>query len=195
MSLKLRAIPRRRGAHFPARLLTSALTVLATSACADASGRPPAPRTYAVIAPYSGRCLDVEGASMADGATVMQWDCTSLPHQLWTLQARQDGAVRLVAVHSGKCLSIAPAGSRNEGYAVQGSCNGSGADEGQWWVTRRLSTGRYRLASPDGSGCLDVEASGIGNGAHVLRHACGESAPNQEWELVPASPATTPQRA
>jgi hypothetical protein len=60
------------------------LTALLGGTCAHAAA--PAAGTYdAVTAGHSGKCLDVSGASTADGALVQQQTCTSVTSQAWAL--------------------------------------------------------------------------------------------------------------
>ncbi|WP_030248472.1 RICIN domain-containing protein, partial [Streptomyces sp. NRRL S-350] len=61
-----------------------------------------------LVSVNSGKCLDVTGASTADGAQIVQWSCgTDKPNQQWTLvPVAGSGAVQLVSVNSGKCLDV-----------------------------------------------------------------------------------------
>ncbi len=56
------------------------------------------------------RCLDIPGWSGADGARVVQWGCNSGTTQRFKLeeQTGKPGRYRLVADHSGKCLTLSP---------------------------------------------------------------------------------------
>ena len=58
--------------------------------------------SYELVARHSGKCLDVSGVSMDDGAPVIQWTCNGGLNQRWTLQPASDGYYNLVAGHSGK---------------------------------------------------------------------------------------------
>ena len=44
--------------------------------------------------------------SLADGAPVLQWDCTGAPNQQWIVADAGPDTVRLVARHSGKVLDV-----------------------------------------------------------------------------------------
>ncbi|MEU6414692.1 RICIN domain-containing protein [Microbispora sp. NPDC046933] len=52
------------------------------SPTASPTGHPPA--TSALKGVASGRCLDVNGASQANGAQAQIWDCNGQPNQKWT---------------------------------------------------------------------------------------------------------------
>ena len=73
-----------------------------------------------LVAAHSGKCLDVTGASTADGAAVIQWTCGSGTNQQWTLAS--NGSI--VSRSSGKCLDV-PGFSTTDGTALdQWACNG-----------------------------------------------------------------------
>ena len=40
-----------------------------------------------LVARHSGKCLDVNGASTADGAGGIQWSCNGATNQQWTRRA------------------------------------------------------------------------------------------------------------
>src|SRR5207249_661173 len=50
----------------------------------------------------TGKVLDVNGGSAADGATVIQWPWTGSTNQQWRLLPNRDGSFRLSCVRSGK---------------------------------------------------------------------------------------------
>lgn len=59
---------------------------------------------------YSGKCLDISGASTADGAAVIQYTCSGATNQQFTLNPvtalGSSKDYQLVAVHSGKCVDV-----------------------------------------------------------------------------------------
>ncbi|WP_437995713.1 RICIN domain-containing protein [Sorangium sp. So ce185] len=82
---------------------------------------------------HSGKCLDVNGASTADGAVVHQWTCNGGSNQEWLLQSAGGGYYRVVARHSGKCLDVV-SGSTADGAAVkQYTCNGGSNQQWESW--------------------------------------------------------------
>jgi Ricin-type beta-trefoil lectin domain-like len=73
---------------------------------------------YEVRPEHSGKCLDVDNGSTADGANVKQWTCSNVPQQRWKLVWVGGGYFELHAQHSGKCLDVA-GGSTADGANVQ----------------------------------------------------------------------------
>jgi hypothetical protein len=60
---------------------------------------------YEIISQNSGKCVDIEGASMADRARAQQYTCHGGDNQLF-LQVFYGGGPSFVARHSGKCLDV-----------------------------------------------------------------------------------------
>ncbi|OEJ97341.1 endo-1,4-beta-xylanase [Streptomyces thermolilacinus] len=113
----------------------------------------------------SGRCLDVPGASTADGTQVQLWDCNNRANQQWTHTAT--GELR---VYGDKCLDAAGTGN---GARVQiYSC--WGGDNQKW----RNSDGS--IVGVQSGLCLDAVANGTANGTQIQLYSCWNGA-NQRW--------------
>ncbi|MGW4115901.1 ThuA domain-containing protein [Actinosynnema sp. NPDC004786] len=118
------------------------------------------------IVGIGGKCVDVNGASTADGAKVQLWTCNSGNNQKWT----QTGST-LQAL--GKCMTVAN-GSQTDGAAVQlWSC--SGASSQNWSVQ---SDGTIR----NGTKCLDANGGSSADGTQLIIWSCNGGA-NQRWSL------------
>ncbi|MFI1335282.1 RICIN domain-containing protein [Streptomyces sp. NPDC020845] len=87
--------------------------------------------TYTVVNALSGKCLDVSGASMADGAAVGQYTCSGQPNQMFTLSpvtALGNGHDhQLVAVHSGKCVDVSNVSTQPRALIHQWICDPASA--------------------------------------------------------------------
>lgn len=118
-----------------------------------------------------GLCLDVSGASTADGARMQTWTCNGTGAQRWTLDG---GTVRAL----GKCLDVS-GGSTADGARVQlWTCNGTGAQE---WAP---GDGGVLVNGRSGK-CLDVAGYGRTDGSVVHLWSCHGDV-NQRW-----SPSTS----
>jgi Ricin-type beta-trefoil lectin domain len=141
-------------------LVVALLSVLPASPAAAATGQ---------ISGLAGKCMDVAGASSANGTAVQLYDCNGTAAQSWTRSA--DGTLRA----QGKCLDIS-AGSTADGAMVQlWTCNGSGAQ--QWTYT-----GSRDLVNPQANKCLDVTGNTSTNGTRLQIWTCTGAA-NQKWNL------------
>ncbi|GIE76400.1 glycosyl hydrolase [Actinoplanes philippinensis] len=114
----------------------------------------------------SGACVDVNGASSADGTKIQLWTCNNGTNQQWT---RTGATWRAL----GKCMTVA-GGATTDGSLVQlSACNGSGA---QNWTAG--SNGSL-VNTPSGK-CLDANGSSSANGTQLIIWSC-HGGTNQRW--------------
>ncbi|MEU4834582.1 ricin-type beta-trefoil lectin domain protein [Streptosporangium sp. NPDC023615] len=116
----------------------------------------------------SNRCLDVNGASQANGALAQIWDCNGQANQRWTSTAAQE-----LRVYGNKCLDVNGAGTANGTAVLIWDCNGQ---NNQKW---RLNTDGSITAIGSGK-CLDVSGNGTANGTKVHIWTCLGTG-NQRW--------------
>ncbi|AXX30504.1 ricin-type beta-trefoil lectin domain protein [Actinosynnema pretiosum subsp. pretiosum] len=131
-------------------------------------GTPLAATTSRLRGTGSGRCLDVDNASTAAGATVLVWDCHTAANQLWTTWA--GGEVR---VFGDKCLDAYEQGTVNGTRVVTWPCNGQ---DNQRWVVGSDGSVRNTRAGL----CLDVDGAGTANGTRLVLWTCNGQG-NQRW--------------
>ncbi|MGW5265731.1 lectin [Microbispora sp. NPDC004025] len=135
----------------------------------SASPTPPTTSTTALRGVASGRCLDVNGASQTNGATVLIWDCNGQNNQKWT--STSAGELR---VYGNKCLDVNGGGTANGSAVIIWDCNGQ---NNQKW--RFNSDGS--ITAVGANKCLDV--SGTANGTRAQIYTCnGQN--NQKWTRV-----------
>ncbi|WP_030757929.1 ricin-type beta-trefoil lectin domain protein [Streptomyces griseus] len=121
----------------------------------------------------AGKCLDVAGASDADGTAVQLYACNGTAAQRWTLAA--DGSVRAL----GKCLD-ATGGAVADGTKVQlYACNGTGA---QRW---RYDAVTHDVVNTAANKCLDVTGNSSADGTRAQIWTCTGGA-NQKWTHQPS---------
>ncbi|MFI7225938.1 lectin [Nonomuraea angiospora] len=116
----------------------------------------------------SGRCLDVSGASQANGAQTQIWDCNGQANQQWT--ATTSGELR---VYGGKCLDVNGAGTADGTAVIIWDCNGQ---NNQKWRLNADGT----ITAVGANKCLDVSGYGTANGTKVQIWTC-TGATNQKW--------------
>ena len=164
----------------------SCVSLIMAAGCGAGSTSTESPRASAeadtvsgaTLTGLGGKCLDVQGGSTADRATVQIWDCNGLPWQNWSYQNET-----LVGI-GGKCLDVNGAGTADGTRVQLYTCNGSVA---QVW---QFTSGE--LVNPNSGKCLDVSADNNTNGAVVQIWDCWDG-PNQQWSLGGApTPTPTP---
>ncbi|MEV4827821.1 glycosyl hydrolase family 95 catalytic domain-containing protein [Micromonospora sp. CA-248260] len=135
---------------------------------------------YRLVNRNSGKVIDVNGGSTADGARIIQWTWTGATNQQWTLEPNPDGSYRLRSVSSGKVLHSA--GGSAQGAALTQSTDTS--SDNQWWKLVPASTsGYHRLVNVRNGWCADVSGASTADGGSVIQWSPGTGA-NQEWQLV-----------
>ncbi|HEV2780693.1 MAG TPA: RICIN domain-containing protein [Actinophytocola sp.] len=131
----------------------------------DTTPPPPPPPTFRLRGEASGRCLDVNGASSANGAQMIIWDCHTGANQQFTQNGR---ALQVM----GKCLDLptnATAGARVQIWDCHGGANQ------QWNVN-----GNGTISNVQTGLCLDVNGASTANGSAVIVWSCHTGA-NQRW--------------
>ncbi|MFI6633015.1 ThuA domain-containing protein [Nonomuraea fuscirosea] len=114
----------------------------------------------------SNRCLDVSGASQANGAQAQLWDCHGQANQQWASTAA--GELR---VYGTKCLDVNGAGSADGTSVIIWTCNGQ---NNQKWRMNADGT----ITAVGANKCLDVP--GTANGAKARIWTCNGGT-NQRW--------------
>lgn len=113
----------------------------------------------------SGKCIDVAGASTADGAIVQQWACNGRANQQWRLRNLGGNIHEVTAVHSNKCLELPD----DNTPVQQRSCTHN--DNQQWRMSSRGSNG-FNFKSLSTGKCLVVGNGSTANGARLVPVGC-----------------------
>ncbi|GAA1012928.1 glucosylceramidase [Acrocarpospora pleiomorpha] len=121
------------------------------------------------ITGLAGKCIDVAGASSADGAPVQLYTCNGTAAQQWTRPG--DGTLRAL----GKCLDLVSHGTANGTQAQLWSC--TGAPNQQWTYTTARD-----LVNPAANKCLDVTGNTSTDATRLQIWTCTGAA-NQKWNL------------
>ena len=116
--------------------------------------------------PGADLCLDVQGASRADGASVIGWPCGAGKNQQWRLFGRSAEAVRFVVRHSRKALDVAASAVTDGANLVQ-------------WASQEQGSQRYRvqILPPAGDPAGAGGQSGVRGWAAVGWPIAGEADP------------------
>ncbi|UOZ07795.1 ricin-type beta-trefoil lectin domain protein [Amycolatopsis sp. WQ 127309] len=127
----------------------------------------PPPAGSGTITGYGGKCVDVAGASSANGTAVDLYTCNGTTAQKWTSTS---GTLRAL----GKCLDVNAASTANGAKVQLYDCNGTGAQ--QWTHTGN------QLVNPASGKCLDATGPSSADGTLLQIWTCAGSA-NQSWTL------------
>jgi beta-glucosidase len=125
--------------------------------------------TTGPVTGYAGLCLDVRGASSADGTPVQVYTCNGTNAQQWTVAS--NGTLQAL----GKCLDVAGGGTANGTLVQLYTCNNTGA---QVWQPGANGS----LVNPQSGKCLDDTNQSTTPGTQAQIWSCTGSA-NQSWTL------------
>ncbi|GAB3134227.1 hypothetical protein GCM10027258_04720 [Amycolatopsis stemonae] len=128
----------------------------------------PPPSGAGTITGYGGKCVDVAGASPANGTTIDLYTCNGTNAQQWTSTS---GTLQAL----GKCLDVTAAGTANGTKVQLYDCNGTGAQ--QW-----THSSSNQLVNPASGKCLDATGPSSADGTPLQIWTCTGSA-NQSWTL------------
>nr|WP_254330383.1 RICIN domain-containing protein [Corallococcus exiguus] len=120
---------------------------------------------YRLVNKASGRCVDINGPSTADGATIHQWACHTGTSQQWSMEATDSGYYRFVSRHSGKALDVKEV-STADGAGLQQWSYGGGSN--QQFKPVDLGNGYVRLEARHSGKVLDVTGCLQGSGDGTL---------------------------
>jgi hypothetical protein len=152
--------------------LSLGLTAVGTLAAPSASA------ATGTITGLGGKCLDVAGASSADGTAVQIYDCNGTAAQQWTVGS--DGTIRAL----GKCLDITGNSTANGAQLQLWTCGGSANQ--QWTVSAARD-----IVNPAANKCLDVTGSSTRPTAPAPRSGPAPAPANQQW-TAPGRTAAPP---
>ncbi|MEO5565015.1 MAG: RICIN domain-containing protein [Chitinophagaceae bacterium] len=125
--------------------------------------------TYRIIARHSGKSLNVQNSSTADGGNVIQGPYTGGNNQRWFVQSLGSGAYSIRNVNGSKSLD------------VSGASTADGADINQWtysgnnnqrWRIESVGSGFYRIVSVNSGKCVDIVGASTADNAAINQWPC-----------------------
>ncbi|SDP93653.1 Right handed beta helix region [Lentzea jiangxiensis] len=123
-----------------------------------------------IVGGQSGRCLDIGGASTANGTQAQLWDCHGGTNQLFTYTSAKQ-----LQVYGNKCLAAGNGGTGNGTAVVIWDCN---SQTSQQWNVNVNGT----ITGVQSGLCLDANGAGTANGTKTILWTCN-GAGNQQWSL------------
>ncbi|MDQ6909676.1 MAG: RICIN domain-containing protein [Actinomycetota bacterium] len=136
-----------------------------------------------VYAVHSGKSLDVNNGSQANGAPVIQWTPHTGFNQQWSFQPVADGIYRIINVNSGKALDVERGSTADGARIIQWSPHG-GANQ-QWRLKLAPSGTAYQIISVMTGKAVDVNGGSTADGTQVIQWTPHLGA-NQQWQLATA---------
>ncbi|MGW5780659.1 RICIN domain-containing protein [Streptomyces sp. NPDC003863] len=141
---------------------------------------------YKLVSVRSGKVLDVNAFSTADGTRIQQWTDQTTANQQWRLRSTGDGYYELVNRNSGKVLGIAGDSTAQAAAAEQQTDSSSASQE--WRVDEVSGSDAVTFTSRRSGQVLDVSGGSTADGAAVIQYG-GHGSSNQQWKLVKTAEA------
>ncbi|GAA3079946.1 RICIN domain-containing protein [Streptomyces roseofulvus] len=145
---------------------------------------------YRLVSVRSGKVLDVNGFSTADGTRIQQWTDQNTANQQWRLRSTGDGYHELVNRNSGKVLGVAGGSTARSAAAEQQTDSASRSQE--WRIDTVGGSDAVTFTSRASGLVLDVSGGSTAQGAGIIQYP-GRGTANQQWKLVKV--ATAPSAA
>ena len=128
----------------------------------------------------SGMCLDMNGASKANGAQMIVWGKNGGKNQQFTFLKQKDGSYVIKSVNSGKVLDVNGASKSWGQNVIQWQANG-GAN--QKWRISVDGANRATFTNVNSGLVFDVSGGKADWGAPMIQWG-GNGGLNQKWSLV-----------
>ncbi|MFF5084246.1 pectinesterase family protein [Actinoplanes sp. NPDC000266] len=170
------------------RLVVAALAVAVPTAAivysvlpAAAATLPAAGGIYQLKVTKSAKCIDVPGASSANGALLQQWGCTTgAAWQQFKLVAAGSNYL-LQNVSSGKCVDV-PGASATSGVQLQQWGCASGQANQQWRLAAS-GTNTFQIINVGNGLCISDKDASTASGAAIIQETCTANS-NKQWAFV-----------
>ncbi|HEX8348688.1 MAG TPA: RICIN domain-containing protein, partial [Hymenobacter sp.] len=131
---------------------------------------------YRIVSQSTGKCLDINGASTANGALAIQWDYFGQTNQQWKIVDSGNGYVTITARHSGQMLDVSGVSTQNNAQVLQWPNHGG---DNQRWLIKALPSGGFTIAAKHSGLLLQVANGSTASGALIqqgLPQACATAA-------------------
>lgn len=128
---------------------------------------------------HSNKCFDIEGASTASGARLIQYSCHSGGNQQFQAVALNGGDYMLVARHSGMCLDVQGASTANSARLIQYPCHGQ---NNQRFRLNPAGAGYSYIVAKHSGKCLDVQGASTADVVPIIQYTC-HGGDNQKFRV------------
>ncbi|MGN9908276.1 pectinesterase family protein [Phytohabitans sp. LJ34] len=167
--------------------------IVAVSALPASAATPANGGVYTLAVGASGKCLEVAGGSVDNGALLQQASCTAgSTRQQWRVTSSSAGGFNLVNVNSTRCADV-PSASTASGVRLQQWGCGDGTKVNQRWsfAASGAASGKYTIASAASGLCVsDKDGSTAGNNP-IVQEGCSDVA-RMQWLFNQVGGTTPP---
>ena len=142
-----------------------------------------------LVEQQAGQCLAVTGASLTQGAQVVQTSCATADRQLWSLVA-QSGSYALKAKHSGQCLDVTAASQADAAPLIQWPCTAQPNQTFQFERRLFAPPSALSIVGAQSGQCVNVDGGFATAGTAAIHWPCAGPG-NDTWTLRPIGQAVS----
>ncbi|WP_078348495.1 RICIN domain-containing protein [Mucilaginibacter pedocola] len=135
---------------------------------------------YRFLNQNSGQALDVNAASTADGANLIQWPQNGGNNQQWVIADNDAGFYKITNRNSSKALDVDMSSATAGAGIIQQAWNGGNS---QQWQLMAVSPGVYKAINRNSGFALDVNGASVANGAGIIQWNTNTGT-NQQWQII-----------
>ncbi|MGZ3750547.1 MAG: RICIN domain-containing protein, partial [Mucilaginibacter sp.] len=135
---------------------------------------------YRLINQNSALAMDVNGASLANGANIIQWPQNGGNNQQWVITDNGSGYYKIVNRNSGLALDVNGGSTTSGATIIQWPWN---SGNNQQWQLTSVSTGVYKVINRNSGLAVDVSSASKSYGANLIQSPWNGGA-NQQWQIV-----------
>src|SRR5262249_19645109 len=156
-----------KGMRTGGKVLTFLAGIATTVAVAATPAHAATPQItyFLVVSQNSGKCLDLQDGSQADGTPIIQWTCHGGGNPQWRPMLRGRGFCGVSVAQTGKCLAVKDASLDNGADIVQMPCGGYKGS--QLWYLLPFGPDFQTIRNTASGKCLDVRDVSQENGAAI----------------------------
>lgn len=132
---------------------------------------------FALRGAMSGKCLQVRGESLADGAIVEQGTCDYSPSQLWKPTRFDDSLMQLTSKLTGFFLDVGGSNVSSDGQLIVQSM--AGEDEDTRWRVVKRTAASYLAFSPNANQSVRVRHTS------AVAEVTNADEEDSHWKVVP----------
>jgi len=135
---------------------------------------------YRFLNQNSGQAMDVNGASTADGAGIIQWPQNGGNNQQWIIADNGNGYYKITNRNSGQALDVNGSSVADGAGIIQWPWNGG---NNQQWQLTSTGIGIYKVINRNSGLVVDVSGASKTDGASVIQWSWN-GGNNQQWQIV-----------
>jgi hypothetical protein len=135
---------------------------------------------YRFLNQNSGDAMDVNQASTANGASIIQWPQNGGNNQQWSITDNGNGYYKITNRNSGQVLDVNGASTASGASIIQWPWNGG---NNQQWQLTSTGTGIYKVLNRNSGYVVDVNGASTTNGATIIQWPWN-GGNNQQWQVI-----------